>query len=148
MTKINRNLMVILSVLLVIGIVLVGGCGSNQENTTQAVQVIENKTIEEASVLVQENQNSLDFVIIDVRTAEEFGGGYIENAVNIDYYSATFRDDLDELDKDKIYLLYCVWGGRSGAALAIMEELGFLEAYNLSGGILAWQDAGLPVVTE
>lgn len=145
MLKIGRNLILVLSVLLVIGVVLAGGCTSKQETPTQ---IIENTAPEEAFALIQENQDNPDFVIIDVRTPQEFAGGHIENAIVIDYNSDTFRDDLDKLDKDKIYLVYCVWGGRSGAALAIMEGLGFLEAYNLSGGILAWQDAGLPIVTE
>ena len=45
------------------------------------------------------------------------------------------------------YLLYCRSGNRSGQALAIMEELGFLDVADIDGGIVAWDDAGLPVVT-
>lgn len=135
----SRNLILVLSVLLVIGVVLAGGCTS---------KIIENIAPEEAFALIQENQDNPDFIIIDVRTPQEFAERHIENALILDYYSDTFRDDLDKLDKDKTYLIYCRVGGRSGVALAIMEELGFLEAYNLSGGINAWQEAGLPMVTE
>ena len=110
------------------------------------IQIIENLSPQEAFALIQVNQNNPDFVIIDVRTTEEIAGGYIEDAIFIDYYSDTFMDELNSLDKDKVYLIYCRSGGRSGPTLATMEELGFMEVYELLGGILAWQGAGLPVV--
>ncbi len=145
MPKINRNLMVILSISLVIGVVLVGGCTPKQETSTQ---IIEDVTPEEALALIQDNQNNPNFAIIDVRTPEEFAAGYIEDAILIDFYSATFRDELDNLDKNKEYLIYCHSGGRSGNTLDIVKELGFQEVYNMLGGINAWQEEGLPVVTE
>ncbi len=145
MPKINRNLMVILSISLVIGVVLVGGCTPKQETSTQ---IIEDVTPEEALALMQDNQNNPNFAIIDVRTPEEFAAGYIEDAILIDFYSATFRDELDNLDKNKEYLIYCHSGGRSGNTLDIVKELGFQEVYNMLGGINAWQEEGLPVVTE
>ena len=109
-------------------------------------QIIESISPQEAFALIHGNQNNPDFVIIDVRTTEEIAGGYIEDAIFIDYYSDTFMDELNSLDKDKVYLIYCRSGGRSGPTLATMEELGFMEVYELLGGILAWQGAGLPVV--
>jgi len=109
-------------------------------------QIIEGISPQKAFALIHDNQNNPDFVIIDVRTTAEIAEGYIEDAVFIDYYSDTFRDELNSLDKDKVYLIYCRSGGRSGPTLATMEELGFMEVYELLGGILAWQGAGLPVV--
>jgi len=135
----------LLSILLVIGAVLAGGCLQNGVGTPPA-QIIENITPEEAFTLIQDNQGNPSFVILDVRTPQEFADGYVANAINIDFRSATFRDELDALDKEKTYLIYCRSGNRSGQALGIMDELGFLEVYNLSGGISAWQDAGLPTV--
>ena len=70
-----------------------------------------------------------------MRTREEFTEEYIENATNIDFYSETFWDMLNNLDKHKTYLVYCAVGGRSGSALDIMVELNFKEAYNILGGI-------------
>jgi len=132
-----KNLtMLVLSVSLVIGVVLTGGC----------TQIIEDITPQEAFTLIQENQNSPDFVIIDVRTPEEFADGHIENAINIDFYSETFQDELNELDKNKTYLVYCRSGRRSRNALDIMEELNFREAYNMSDGIIEWKAAGLPTI--
>ena len=109
-------------------------------------QIFEDLGVQEASELIQDNQGNQSFVIIDVRTPEEYGDGHIENAVNIDFYSDTFRDDLDKLDKNKTYFIYCLSGNRSGKTMDIMAELGFKEVYNLSVGIKGWIAEGLPVV--
>ncbi|GAG42700.1 unnamed protein product, partial [marine sediment metagenome] len=65
----------------------------------------------------QENKDNPNFVILDVRTPEEFLSEYIENSVNLDYYSDTFRNNLDKLDKNKMHLIYCRSGRRSENAL-------------------------------
>jgi len=136
----------LLLVLLATGIVLTGGCAEIATPEQEApAQIIENITPQEAFTLIQNNKNNPDFVIIDVRTPEEFADGHIAGAINIDYYSETFRDELDKLDKDKTYLIYCRSGNRSGKALNIMEELNFREAYNMSGGIIEWKAEGLPI---
>jgi len=135
-------MVLVLSVLLVIGVVLTGGCaGSIIETPTR---IIENVTPREAFNLIQDNQNNPDFVIIDVRTPQEFAEEHIENAINIDYYSETFRDELNNLDKNKTYLVYCRVGRRSRNALDIMAELNFREAYNMLDGINGWKAEGLP----
>lgn len=84
-------------------------------------------------------------VIIDVRTPGEFAGGHLEGAVNYDWYGATFADQIAKLDKTKPVFVYCQSGRRSAAATAKMQSEGFKEIYELSGGIAAWQAAGLPV---
>lgn len=152
-TKKNlRNLAALLLLLsLTLGIVATGGCTTTTESESGALDqqtqapVIETISAQEAFDLIQENAGNADFVIVDVRTAEEFAGGHIENAVNIDYYASTFESDINALDKDKEYLIYCRSGSRSGKALDIMEDLGFQEVYDLGGGIVAWTNAGLPV---
>jgi len=138
-----KNLMIlVLSVSLIIGAVLAGGCAGKEIETP--TQIIEDITPQEAFTLIQQNQDNPDFVIIDVRTPEEFADEHIENAINIDYRSETFRDELNTLDKNKTYLIYCRSGGRSGNALDIMAELNFREVYNMSGGINQWKAEGLP----
>ena len=145
--SLKKLVMLVLSVSLVFGVALLGGCNGNaveapiQETPTQ---IIENISPQEAVALIQNNQNNPDFVILDVRTPEEFAGGYIENAINIDFYLETFRDELNKLDKNKTYLIYCRSGNRSGNALNIMEELNFKEVYNMAGGINGWKAEGLP----
>ena len=136
-----KNFMVLaLSASLVIGVALTGGC------VLDGTAVIEDITPQEAFTLIQNNQNNPDFVIIDVRTPEEFAGEHIENATNIDFYSEAFRDMLNNLDKNKTYLIYCRSGGRSGSALDIMAELNFREVYNVLGGINQWKAEGFPTV--
>ena len=136
-----KNFMALaLSVLLVIGVTLTGGCVLDETAT------IEDITPQEAFTLIQNNQNNPDFVIIDVRTPGEFAGEHIENATNINFHSESFRNMLNTLDKNKTYLVYCGVGGRSGSALDVMAELNFKEAYNMLGGISQWKTEGLPTV--
>ena len=136
-----KNFMVLaLSASLVIGVALTGGCVLDE------TIVIKDITPQEAFILIQDNQDNPDFVIIDVRTPDEFDVEHIENATNIDFYSEAFRDMLNNLDKNKTYLIYCRVGGRSGSALDIMAELNFKEAYNILGGINQWKTEGFPTV--
>jgi rhodanese-related sulfurtransferase len=108
-------------------------------------QIIESITPEEAFALTQENQDNPDFVIIDIRSPGEFAQWHVEDAVNIDYRSEDFRDELDKLDKDKIYLIYysCACGNIDKKALNMMAELGFKEVYKISGGLTQQKWEGL-----
>ncbi|MBO6879117.1 MULTISPECIES: rhodanese-like domain-containing protein [Winogradskyella] len=79
-------------------------------------------------------------VVLDVRTQDEVEEGVIPNAIHIDIYQGQgFIDELEKLDKTKSYYVYCKSGGRSGQACAIMNQLGFNNAYNLKGGFMEWQ---------
>ena len=128
-----------LLVSLAIGLVLTAGCGT-------PARVLVEVTPQEAYALIQDNRNNPDFVILDVRTPEEFAETHIEAAVNLDFYAESFRDELDRRDKSKTYLIYCRSDNRSGEALKIMGELGFREVYDMSGGIIAWEAEGRPIV--
>ena len=99
----------------------------------------------EASELIKKNSGNPNFVIMDVRTPEEYMEGYIENSVNINYLGKTFRNEVLKLDRTKIYLLYCRSGRRSKEVQDIMKGLGFKEVYNMPGGILQWQAEGLKI---
>jgi rhodanese-related sulfurtransferase len=107
---------------------------------------ITNVTIDEGRALVEENRNNPDFVVVDVRTGAEFMEGHLENALNFDIYSATFKEDIGVLDRAKTYFVYCRSGNRSAAAARIMGELGFTKLYNLNGGYVQWESKGYPVV--
>ena len=79
-------------------------------------------------------------VILDVRTEEEFESGYIPNAKNIDLRMGPgFIDEINTLEKNKSYYVYCRSGARSAQAVQLMRDLGFNETYNLLGGILDWE---------
>ena len=99
----------------------------------------------EASELIKKNSGNPNFVIMDVRTPEEYMEGYIENSVNINYLGKIFRNEALKLDRTKIYLLYCRSGRRSKEVQDIMKGLGFKEVHNMPGGILQWQAGGLKI---
>lgn len=107
--------------------------------------VLRDITPAEATALIEANRGNPDFVIMDVRTPTEFTEEGLEGAVNIDYRSPAFRDELNKLDKSKSYLVYCRSGVRSRSAVDIMAELGFREVYNLVGGITQWEAEDQPV---
>ncbi|MFC1862257.1 rhodanese-like domain-containing protein [Chloroflexota bacterium] len=136
-----KNLMLLaLSVSMVIGVVFMGGCAPTQ------TQMIEDVSAQEAFALIQNNSNDPDFIIVDVRTPQEFAEGHVEKANNLDFNSETFRDDVNRLDKDKTYLIYCHSGNRSRNALNVMRELDFTKIYHMAGGIIEWTQEGLPTM--
>jgi rhodanese-related sulfurtransferase len=140
--RMNMRRFAITSALLLITTLAYGCTGQ----TGVPDKILQDVGVQEAFDLIQQNQGNPDFIIVDVRTPEEFNDGHIENAVNIDFYSETFRQDLDKLDKSKVYLVYCRSGNRSGQAMDIMDELGFQEVYNLDTGIQEWIAKGFPVI--
>lgn len=96
-----------------------------------------------AATMIEEMRDDPGFVIIDVRTVDEFAAGHIPGAINID--SATLAEQIDNLDPNGTYLIYCRRGGRSAGVHSLMREAGFSEVYEIEGGISAWQAEGLPV---
>ena len=81
-------------------------------------------------------------IIVDVRTAEEYSGGHIHNAINIDVKRAGFLYEADEkLPKDKTIAVYCQGGVRSRKAASLLTDNGY-TVINLSGGISEWMAAG------
>lgn len=107
-------------------------------------QILKDVTPQEANSLIQKNKDNPNFVILDVRTPEEFRDGHINGAVNLNYNSPTFKTDLNGLDKTKAYLIYCRTARRSRATFDMMKELGFQEVYHMLGGIVRWMSEGLP----
>lgn len=99
----------------------------------------------EAYDLMQENPGP---VVIDVRTPEEYEVGRLEGATNLDYYSYGFRDDLNTLDKNSTYIIYCRSGYRGRVALEMMAALGFKDVHNISGGMIAWAAESMPMIGE
>lgn len=86
--------------------------------------------------------------ILDVRTPEEFASEHIDNAKNINWLGDSFEADAKKLDKTKPVFVYCKIGGRSKKAAAKLEELGFTTIYELEGGMMKWNAAGLSKPSE
>jgi len=87
-----------------------------------------------------------DAILVDVRTEDEYNSGYIENSLNIDYFSNDFSVNADKLDKNTPIILYCRSGNRSSMSANKISKLGFKEIYNLEGGILEWIEEGNAIV--
>ncbi len=119
---------------------------SNVVSPTTPSVVIPTITPQEAYNLIQKSANNSDFVILDVRTPDEFNSGHIAGAVNIDYYSPEFRANISKLDKNKQYLVYCRTGIRAEDATSIMLDIGFKKVQNLIGGITQWIQGGYPTL--
>jgi rhodanese-related sulfurtransferase len=95
--------------------------------------------------MMKANKDNSNFVLLDVRTFGEHEQSHIEGSILLNYQSRDFGKEVNKLDKDKIYLVYCRSGMRSGASIDIMRKLGFKNLYNLSGGIMGWENCGLPL---
>jgi rhodanese-related sulfurtransferase len=87
--------------------------------------------------------NREDALVVDVRDAGEYGAGHILGAKNVPL------SRLDEGDlakrKERPVIVYCDGSERSSKAVAALKKQGFTRVVNLSGGLKAWQQAGLPI---
>lgn len=89
--------------------------------------------------------NHNDAIVVDVRTDEEFQSGHILNALHIPLGLLDSKIQMLDQHRDKPVIVSCQSGNRSGRAISIMKKRGFTDIYNLSGGIMAWQRASLPL---
>ncbi len=80
--------------------------------------------------------------LVDVRTPEEFDGGYIPGAVNIALQD--LGQKMSRIAKDKPVVVYCRSGNRSAYAAMALRQAGYEEVYDL-GGIIEWVRQGNPV---
>jgi rhodanese-related sulfurtransferase len=81
-----------------------------------------------------------DVVILDVRTPDEFSAGNIPGAVLIDYKDSSFAQQINKLDRNKHYLVYCKAGNRSNKAVQYMLENGFTNVQQLENGFSKWKN--------
>ena len=110
---------------------------SCQAQTSKNIQLLE------APAFAEKIKNTPNAQILDVRTPQEFAGDHIENAKNINWLNADFATNATTLDKTKPVFVYCKAGSRSNKAAAKLAEMGFTTIYDLQGGILKWEAAGL-----
>ncbi|MEH6704271.1 MAG: rhodanese-like domain-containing protein [Galbibacter orientalis] len=98
---------------------------------------VKNKSIIEFKEVASEG-----FVLIDVRTPEEYAQGFIDGAINMDMKNESFVSNIQQIDKNKKVYLYCKAGGRSAKASKVLDSLGYKNIINLEGGFDAWKEAG------
>jgi len=87
-------------------------------------------------------------VILDVRTSDEFAEGHIQGAILIDQGQSDFVEKAKAtLPTEKTIAIYCRTGRRSSNAASKLAAGGY-KCVNLKGGIVAWKEAGKPVITK
>lgn len=92
--------------------------------------------------------NHDDALLVDVREEREVKEGIIRDARHIPL--GKLKQNLNELEnyKEKPIIVACRSGHRSATACAMLRKEGFATVYNLRGGVMAWQSAGLPLHKE
>ena len=140
MTARSKTLFCGLSILMI----FLAGCNedfSSQKDSCDLSAVVAHK-------MIQDNINNPDFVIIDVRSEDDFKREHLKNAVNIRYTDSDYNEVMQQNGKEKMYLFYCLSGVSSRIAMQKLMPFGFHKIYNLEGGIMDWKDAGFEVITE
>ncbi|MEQ3656598.1 MAG: rhodanese-like domain-containing protein [Dokdonia sp.] len=83
--------------------------------------------------------NAQKVQLVDVRTPQEYAGGYIQNAVNADVLNqTTFLEAFSTLNKEEAVYIYCRSGNRSQKAAQKLDSLGFKKIFDLEGGYMNW----------
>lgn len=97
----------------------------------QNPEVHKRVSLEEFNKIIENEEVQL----VDVRTPGEYAGGFIDDAINIDFMGDGFVDNCTaKLDKNKPMAIYCAAGGRSAKALEQLKAAGFKEVYELGVG--------------
>jgi rhodanese-related sulfurtransferase len=130
-----KNITTALKLMLItLQLVVIGSCNSNAQNSTIPVDEFEKGITQK------------DIQLLDVRTAEEFQSGHLQNALQANWNNPTeFQERVAALDKTKPVYIYCLSGGRSNAAMNWLGEHGFSKVYNMKGGVNAWKQANKAV---
>jgi phage shock protein E len=118
--------------------VLVTACSS--DTTTQSIELV---SPTDAAQVIADDPAGL--VVLDIRTPQEFNEARLADAVMVDFYAEDFAAQLGTLDKDVPYVMYCNSGNRSSEAVKTMKDLGFVEVYEIDGGIVNWYEQDFPI---
>lgn len=119
-------------ILLFLAVLLLTACGQDKENDQGAVYV--NITAEEAKQIMDSEEG---YIILDVRTQEEYDEGHIPGATQISHEEIAEKAEEVLTDKDQLILVYCRSGRRSKLAAEALVELGYTNIKEF-GGIIDW----------
>ena len=109
-------------------------------------QIFESKEISMISDAQFTEFQVTDYILVDVRTPEEYESGHIQDAVNFDFYSESFQNDILTLDKSSSIILYCRTQNRSTKTANYLKENGYEEIIVIEGGITSWVKNGNDLV--
>jgi len=127
----------ILLVILIFSIPFIGNTNNFQQGQGGKVKDID---VETFSTLIDSRPGN----ILDVRTPNEWEGGIIEGAIQINFYDDNFIVKATQLNKNKVIYIYCKAGGRSSKAAKQLKEKGY-RIFNLLGGFDTWKEAKKPI---
>ena len=102
-------------------------------------------SVEEAASMIVALRGDPGFVLLDIRTPEEVEAGHLPGALELDFRNPSFANELEKLDRNRIYLIYCRTANRTGQAFDLMTTMGFTMVYDMKGGISEWSALGYPV---
>ena len=119
-------------IFLILAAILLTGCGQDKENTREVEYV--NITAEEAKQIMDSKEG---YIILDVRTQEEYDQGHIPGAIVISYEEIPDKAEEVLTDKNQLILVYCRSGRRSKIAAEALLELGYTNIKEF-GGIIDW----------
>ena len=119
-------------VFLLLAVMLLTACGQDKENNQGAVYM--NITAEEAKQIMDSEEG---YIILDVRTQEEYDQGHIPGAIVISHEEIAEKAEDVLTDKDQLILVYCRSGRRSKLAAEALVELGYTNIKEF-GGIIDW----------
>ncbi len=128
---------------IIVVLLIMTACGGGAAETGTAVPDINNlpDTVDvQTTAVVKELDNVL---VLDVREQWEYDEGHIPGVTLIPM--GEVADRLSEIPTDKEVIVTCRSGNRSGQITDFLRQQGYDNVHNMSGGILAWQKAGLPV---
>ena len=119
-------------VFLLLAVMILTACGQDKENDQGAVYV--NITAEEAKQIMDTEEG---YIILDVRTQEEYDQGHIPGAILISHEEIAEKAEDVLTDKDQLILVYCRSGRRSKIAAEALVELGYTNIKEF-GSIIDW----------
>ena len=120
--------------LIVSTLLILTGCSSSGSNDLSASEF-------------QTKAQEMGVITLDVRTPSEFMEGHLVNAINIDAENPSYVTEIEKLDKEATYAVYCRSGRRSAIAVQTMKDAGFKNLFNMKAGAEEWSAEGLPLVT-
>ena len=109
-------------------------------------QIFESTEINEISDAQFTEIQDSDYILVDVRTIEEYESGHIQDAINFDFYSESFQKEILSLDKSSSIILYCRTQNRSTKTANYLKENGYKEISVIAGGITSWVKNGNDLV--
>jgi len=92
--------------------------------------------------------NHEEAIVLDVRENKEYQSGHILNSIHIPQSALAKRITELEKYKSRPIIVGCRSGSRSSFACGLLKKQGFENVYNLSGGVMAWQNASLPLTRK